>query len=160
MNWADVAGLLMRLPYHVDLLIYKRDVPSPREYCMEPSWGRPRGQVRNWRVTLPDGSCLHVLEYRSLYVVHRDRANLNESVVRHVALDEPSLALLSFWLPFLELIRVMARTLYRKRLALRGDPCAYNSGRLASPAGEGGVTGKGSGLYTEGHIRKGQEVRR
>ena len=70
---------------------------------------------------------MHVVEYRRLYVVHRDRANLNDSVVRHVALDEPKLILpLAVWLPLLELVRVLYRVARRKRLLTRGDPCAYN----------------------------------
>ncbi len=123
MDWAEVARIMMRLPYHVDVIVRKDEVPSPRDYCMEPSIGKPRGQVSNWRATLPDGSCLHVLEYRNIYVVHRDRANLNDNIIRHIALDEPSAAIYLLWLPLLELVRILFRVLYRKRLAMSGSPC-------------------------------------
>lgn len=124
MNWDDVKRVMTRAPYHVDYLVPKSEVPDPRAYCLEPSFGRPRGQLRNWRATLPDGSCLHVLEFSRFYVVHRDRANLNDSVARHIALDEPRLIALTFWIPMLELLRLLFRLSYRKRLRARGDPCS------------------------------------
>ncbi len=130
MDWVDVAGVLTRLPYHVDFLLPKGGLPDPRSRCLEPSWGRRRGQVRDWRATLPDGSCMHVLEFKTIYVVHRDRANPNDSVIRHVAMDEPRLAPLVPLLPLLELLRALGRAIYRRNLARRGDPCAYNTGSL------------------------------
>ena len=141
----------MRRPFHVDYILRKDEVESPQEGCLEPSAGRPRGQLRNWRATLPDGSCMHVLEFKSVYVVHRDRANLNDSVLRHVALDEPRAMVYLLWLPLAELARLAFRAAYRKRLRARGSPCAalYDGafkrapialgpgGRRGVPAGQG-----------------------
>jgi len=56
-------------------------------------------------------------------VVHRDRANLNDSVVKHIALDEPRMIVLTFWLPLLELARVLFRVMWRKRMRARGSRC-------------------------------------
>ena len=132
LDWPDVAKALMASPYHVSYVLPKSALPDPADSCLEPSFGRRRGQLRDWRATLPDGSCLHVLEYRSVYAVHRDRANPNDSVIRHVALDEPSLIALLPILPVLELLRVVGRALYRRGLARRGHPCAFNAGRLGA----------------------------
>ncbi|ADL18465.1 hypothetical protein ASAC_0057 [Acidilobus saccharovorans 345-15] len=123
MDWLAIERAMVKAPYHVDYVVPKDSVPRPEEQCLEPSFGKPRGQLRNWRATLSDGSCLHVLEFKHFYVVHRDRANLNDSVIRHVALDEPSMAVLSFWLPLLELLRALLRARRRKRLRAMGSPC-------------------------------------
>jgi len=157
LDWQHVMEVLSRAPYHVDFLVYKDELPDPSSACLEPSWGRPRGQLRDWRVTLPDGSCMHVVEYRRLYVVHRDRANLNDSVVRHVALDEPKLILpLAVWLPFLELLRVLYRVARRRRLLKRGDPCAYNgSDALPQRRARGHDGREGPGPDRQGALREG-----
>ncbi len=130
MDWADVAEALIRPPFYVSYVIPKSSLPDPAASCLEPSFGRRRGQLRDWRATLPDGSCMHVLEFKTIYVVHRDRANPNESVVRHVALDEPVMMVALPLLPLVELFRVLGRAEHRRRLARLGDPCAFNAGSL------------------------------
>ncbi|MFP3080966.1 MAG: hypothetical protein RXN88_03445 [Acidilobus sp.] len=123
MDWETLERMMVKAPYHVDYIVPKDSMPSPEKACLEPSIGKYRGQLRNWRATLSDSSCLHVLEFKNIYVVHRDRANLNDSVVKHIALDEPRMIVLTFWLPLLELARVLFRVMWRKRMRARGSRC-------------------------------------
>ncbi|MCE4624129.1 MAG: hypothetical protein F7B11_05230 [Caldisphaeraceae archaeon] len=125
MKWEEVESKIMKSKFHQDYLYYKKQLPDPSSFCLEPSVGKPRGQIKNWRKTLPDGSCLHVLEFKNIYIVHRDRANPNDSIIKHIALDEPKLILLTFWIPMLELWRILFRCIYKKRQRNGENKCNY-----------------------------------
>ncbi len=88
-GWASRAAHLMKKPYHQDFRIEKGEIEHPTQAGFRKSLGEPKGQEADWRSTLPDGSCIHVLEYPGHYVFHKDKRNPDSDPWGHLWEDAP-----------------------------------------------------------------------
>jgi hypothetical protein len=87
MRWANVLPALLRQSYHRDFEVEKSSIEHPANAGFRQSLGELKGQ--DWRQTLPDGSCAHVLEYPTSYVYHRDIRNPDTDPWGHLLEDAP-----------------------------------------------------------------------
>lgn len=89
MTWASVLPALLRQSYHQDFEVKKESIEHPTDAGFRQSLGELKGQDADWRQTLPDGSCAHVLEYPAHYVYHRDKRNPDADPWGHLLEDAP-----------------------------------------------------------------------
>ncbi|AFZ70784.1 hypothetical protein Calag_1062 [Caldisphaera lagunensis DSM 15908] len=117
LEWSDVERFLYYRPYHYHVLIKKTNIGHPKESGYKRSYGEYNGEKYDWRKTLIDGSCAHVREYDTYYIVHRDRVNPDDNLIKHIALDSlKSLPkILPFIIPIL-LLRYNYKLVKKKRL--------------------------------------------
>lgn len=88
-RWASVLPTLLRQSYHQDFEVEKSSIEHPGNAGFQQSLGELKGQDSDWRQTLPDGSCAHVLEYPTRYVYHRDVRNPDTDPLGHLLEDAP-----------------------------------------------------------------------
>lgn len=92
-TWDAVVEQLGELPYRTDLRVCACSVPHPSEAGMRRGMGLPRpGALEQWRLALPDGSGLHVVEYSDHYKAHLDEVDPATSAAEHVRRDAPGVA--------------------------------------------------------------------
>ena len=99
-RWSNVLPSLMHQSLHQDFEIEKLSIEHPASAGFEQSLGELKGQDFDWRKTLADGTCVHVLEYPTCYVYHRDSRNPNTDPLGHLLEDAPH------WLFFIALVIV------------------------------------------------------
>jgi hypothetical protein len=88
-RWANVLPFLQHQSFHQDFEIEKWRIEHPINDGFEQSVGELKGQSSDWRKTLADGSCIHVLEYPARYVYPRDVHNPNSDPLGHLLDDAP-----------------------------------------------------------------------
>ncbi len=117
LEWIEVERYLYNKPFHYHVLIKKVNIIHPKEFGYKRSFGEFNGEKFDWRKTLIDGSCIHVREYDTYYIIHRDRINPDDDLIRHIALDSlKSLPkLLPFIIPIL-LLKYNYKLIKKKRL--------------------------------------------
>jgi hypothetical protein len=89
MNWRQISDYLLHRPYYEKIRIDKGKIPHPSISGFIRSLGELKGQVADWRKSLKDGSCLHVEEYSTHYVVHRDKVDPHKNLLGHLVKDAP-----------------------------------------------------------------------
>lgn len=87
MTWKEVGVHIQGCPFHEDYRILRNSIQHPSMEGFARSVGEIKGQLADWRKTLLDGTCLHVIEFPSKYVCHRDKKNPNEDPVGHLWAD-------------------------------------------------------------------------
>ncbi len=88
-SWGSVVTRLSRLPFYRDVILDKTEIPHPSQSGFKKSIGEIKGQVADWRLTLRDGSCLHVVEFPQHYSIHRDQVNPDNDPLGHIVKDAP-----------------------------------------------------------------------
>ncbi len=76
-------------PFYENFQIGKHDIGHPAQAGFGKSLGELKGQLADWRKSLPDSSCIHVLEYAADYTLHRDKRNPNTDLIGHLVEDAP-----------------------------------------------------------------------
>jgi hypothetical protein len=87
-TWSELIKSVQRLPPHVDLLIHKSIVDEPWLFGFRKSlmaW--KKGSLRNWRLALPNGRCIHVREYKDHFKIHWDIADPRKNPFKHLVYD-------------------------------------------------------------------------
>lgn len=90
------------LPYYKDLKIIKTSVKSLGPCFEETLLGEPKGALRQFRG--PDG--VHVLEYETHWILHRDKIDPRHDPIGHLITDAPQFVLLGF-LAFLGILALI-----------------------------------------------------
>lgn len=95
-GWEAVVAELGTLPFRTELRVCACSVPRPQLAGMRRGLGLPRpGAVEQWRLTLEDGSGLHVVEYpkgvdgSAHYKVHLDEVDPAVDPAEHLRRDAP-----------------------------------------------------------------------
>lgn len=89
MNWSQIIQFLLKQPFHKDFQVEKKEVDHPSQAGFKKSAGEVKGQDADWRKGLPDGSCVHVLEYSTHYIFHRDKRDPEIDPLGHLSEDAP-----------------------------------------------------------------------
>ncbi|MFP3228433.1 MAG: hypothetical protein RXQ71_06550 [Caldisphaera sp.] len=113
----EIENYLLHKPFHYHILIKKSYIKEPKTKGYKKSFGEYNGEKLDWRKTLIDGSCIHIREYNDYYIIHRDRVNPDDNLLKHIALD--SLKDLPLVLPFLIpilLLRYNNKLIIKKKL--------------------------------------------
>jgi len=88
-NWSTLINLVLKLPPHRDVKVWKWEVPHPLESGFKKSIGDPFGQKADYRLILRDGRSIHVREYDKFYRVHWDKMDPRANPIAHLAKDAP-----------------------------------------------------------------------
>ncbi|MGC8572968.1 MAG: hypothetical protein C0171_00505 [Caldisphaera sp.] len=113
----EIEQYLLHKPFHYHILIRKSNTQLPKTKGYKRSLGEYNGEKLDWRKTLIDGSCIHIREYNDYYIIHRDRVNPDDNLLKHIALD--SLKSLPLILPFvipIILLRYNQKLIIKKKL--------------------------------------------
>jgi hypothetical protein len=86
-SWNELIRSVQQLPPHVDLSIKRAQVEEPRHFGFRKSVGWKKGSLRNWRLALPNGRCIHVREYRDHFKIHWDIADPRKNPFKHLVYD-------------------------------------------------------------------------
>ena len=86
-QWKEINRQIIRLPYKENIEINKGTASHPLRSGFQKHYGAPKGQFADYRKCLPDGSCIHVLEYKNKYYIHRDRFDPRENMTKHILYD-------------------------------------------------------------------------
>ncbi|MDP8003324.1 MAG: hypothetical protein ACP5I6_03075 [Caldisphaera sp.] len=117
MDWADIEHYLASKPFYYHVLIRKCNISNPKASGYKRSFGEYNGEKIDWRKTLINGTCIHIREYENYYIVHKDKVNPDDNLLKHIALD--SLKNLPLILPFIIpilLLRYNYKLILKKRL--------------------------------------------
>lgn len=72
-----------------NVAVLKDETKTPAEQGFRRSIGLVKGQNKDWRLALSNGSGVHVREYDNHYEVHIDTVDPSKSIVKHLAADTP-----------------------------------------------------------------------
>ena len=86
-QWKEINRQITRLPYKENIEVKKGAVSQPLRSGFQKHYGAPKGQFADYRKRLPDGSCIHVLEYKNKYYIHRDQCDPREDMLGHIFYD-------------------------------------------------------------------------
>jgi hypothetical protein len=87
LKWKEIKRQIMNLPYKENIEVKKGAVSHPLRSGFQKHYGAPKGQFADYRKCLPDGSCIHVLEYKDKYYIHRDRFDPRGNMLGHIFYD-------------------------------------------------------------------------
>jgi len=88
-GWVSVGRDVLALPPRQDLKVWKFEVEDPTKHAFEVSAGALRGQLADYRLTLSDCRCIHVVEYADHFLVHWDEVSPKCDLVEHARRDAP-----------------------------------------------------------------------
>ena len=92
-SWTVIVSFISTQPFHLDYTYPKGALTHPSQSGFKQSSGELKGQVADWRMTLPDRSGVHVIEFQDAYVVHRDKRCPLVDRLGHIVQDAPH------WIP-------------------------------------------------------------
>lgn len=72
-----------------DLAVSKEALIHPEDLGWKSSLGAPKGQSADYRIGYKDGTCVHIKEYDSHYLVHWDEKDPGQDLVGHFTQDAP-----------------------------------------------------------------------
>ncbi|GEM_PF-481151 len=87
--WRALIHEVLKKQPHEDMVIPKNAVPNPVEEGFIETIGEPRGQLKDYELTLEDGRRIHVREFKDHYKVHWDNVSLLVSPIDHLRHDAP-----------------------------------------------------------------------
>jgi len=85
--WNKIIRQINHLPFKENIEVMKRRVSHPLRVGFKEHFGMPKGQIADYRKRMPNGQCVHVLEYRDKYYIHRDRIDPRKDPLGHAFYD-------------------------------------------------------------------------
>jgi len=88
-NWDTLIELVLKLPPHKDVKVWKWEISHPLMNGFKRSVGSPAGQKADYRLALNDGRSIHIREFDDFYRVHWDKKDPRVDPITHLAKDAP-----------------------------------------------------------------------
>lgn len=91
-SWVAIINEVLKRKAHENIIVPKHEIVPPLEdpiIRFEETMGEPRGQLRDYEYTLPDGRRIHVREFNNYYEVHWDYVSPKIDPIGHLVLDAP-----------------------------------------------------------------------
>ncbi len=71
-RWTNVFQQVMASPPHQDIQVPKLGMPHPIDQSFNSATGYLKGAIGQYSLRTPDGGRIHIREYQTYFVVHRD----------------------------------------------------------------------------------------
>jgi len=95
-SWGEAISTVLKLPLHKEIVIPAENLPHPKLIGFrETKLGIKKGAKKQYRLKLPDGKSLHLLEYKGYYTLHWDKRDPRENPIAHLTADFPELLIVA-----------------------------------------------------------------
>lgn len=92
-DWEFVASYVAQNHEPREDLLFSKTLSNPETIARDGGIAIPDGQIENYRISLENGSGLHIKEYDEYYAVHIDEVDPGQNAVGHMVKDATELTL-------------------------------------------------------------------